>query len=265
MTAVLYQVNNGVATLTLNRAEVLNALNGEMIEGLRNASARAEFDPSIRAVVIRGAGDHFMAGGDLKWFQQQLSLPPRQRQPMFERVTADVHATTLQLKRMSKPVIASVQGAVAGFGLSLMMAADLALAADDAYFTLAYRHVGLSPDGGATWSLPRLVGLRHAMEIALLGDRFDATRARELGLINRVVPLIQLEAETIKLAQRLASGPNEALAHTKMLLNQSINTTLETQLHAEQRSFGACTASPDFAEGLTAFFDKRPPQFRRVD
>jgi 2-(1,2-epoxy-1,2-dihydrophenyl)acetyl-CoA isomerase len=154
-----------------------------------------------------------------------------------------------------------VQGAVAGFGLSLMIASDLALAADNAYFTLAYSNIALSPDGGATWSLPRQVGLKQAMEIALLGDRFDAVRAHELGLVNRVVPLAGLQAEALKLAQRLAAGPAEALARTKTLLNQSLETSLESQLVAEQRAFAACGAHPDFSEGLAAFFERRKPVY----
>jgi 2-(1,2-epoxy-1,2-dihydrophenyl)acetyl-CoA isomerase len=217
----------------------------------------------VRAVIVRGAGEHFMAGGDLKWFRQQLALPPQERQPRFEELIAAVHASVLTLKGMNKPVIAAVQGAVAGFGLSLMLAADLVVAADNAYFTLAYCHIALSPDGGATWSLPRQVGLKQAMEIALLGDRFDATRARELGLINRLVPLAELPAETLKLAQRLAAGPAEALGRTKALINQSLDNSLPAQLLAEQRAFAACGAHADFSEGLAAFFEKRKGQFNR--
>jgi 2-(1,2-epoxy-1,2-dihydrophenyl)acetyl-CoA isomerase len=163
-----------------------------------------------------------MAGGDLKWFRDQLALSPQERQLRFEEMIAAVHASILNLKGMGKPAIAAVHGAVAGFGMSLMMACDLVVAADNAYFTLAYSNIALSPDGGATWSLPRQVGLKQAMEIALLGDRFDAARALELGLLNRVVPLAQLPVATQALAQRLAAGPAAALARTKALLNQSL-------------------------------------------
>ena len=261
MTAVLYEVRDAVATLTLNRPQALNALDLAMIDALAEASARAAFDREVRAVVLRGAGEHFMAGGDLKWFREQLALPPAERQARFSRLIGAVHASIEQLKTMEKPVVASVQGAVAGFGLSLMMAADLALAADDAYFTLAYCRIGLSPDGGATWSLPRLVGLRRAMEIALLGDRFDAARAGELGLVNRIVPRAQLADETAALAARLAAGPTAALARTKALLNASFTQPLSAQLVGEQHAFAACGAEPDFAEGLAGFFEKRPANF----
>jgi len=261
MRAVIYEVRDNIATLTLNRPASLNALNLAMIDDLRAASARAAFDPAVRAVVVRGAGEHFMAGGDLKWFREQLAVPTQERQPQFEAMIAAVHASVLSLKGMDKPVIAAVHGAVAGFGLSLMLAADLVVAADNAYFTLAYCHIALSPDGGSTWSLPRQVGLKQAMEIALLGDRFDAARARELGLINRVVPLAELPGETLKLAQRLAAGPAEALARTKALLNGSLGNSLAAQLLAEQRAFATCGVQADFAEGLNAFFEKRKPVF----
>lgn len=263
MSTVLYELSDHVATLTLNRPQSLNALNLAMIDDLRQMSARAAFDREVRAVVLRGAGDHFMAGGDLKWFRDQLALSPEERQLRFEEMIAAVHASILNLKSMGKPAIAAVQGAVAGFGMSLMMACDLVVAADNAYFTLAYSNIALSPDGGATWSLPRQVGLKQAMEIALLGDRFDAARALDLGLLNRVVPLAQLPVATQALAQRLAAGPAAALARTKALLNQSLATSLETQLHAEQRAFAACGADPDFSEGLAAFFERRPASYDR--
>ncbi len=263
MSTVIYEVSEQVATLTLNRPESLNALNLAMIEDLRKSSARAAFDPGVRAVVVRGSGEHFMAGGDLKWFRDQLALPAHERQRDFEEMLAAVHASILTLKGMGKPAIAAVQGAVAGFGMSLMMACDLVLAAENAYFTLAYSNIALSPDGGATWSLPRQVGLKQAMEIALLGDRFDAARALALGLVNRVVPLAQLATETAALAQRLAAGPAAALAHTKALLNQSLGTSLAAQLQAEQRAFAACGADADFSEGLAAFFERRQASYDR--
>lgn len=254
-------LDEGIFTLTLNRPQQLNALNLEMIHGLREATSRAENDDAVRVVIIRGAGDHFMAGGDLKWFRQQLEIPPRERQPLYEQTVAAVHSSILQIRRMGKPVVASVRGAAAGFGLSLALACDLALAAEDAYFTLAYCHIGLSPDGGATWSLPRLVGAKRAAEIALLGERFDARQAVDWGLINRVVPAADLETETAKLASRLAAGPREALARTKRLLQMSSTQTLSEQLVAEQENFAACGCTGDFAEGLAGFFEKRPPRF----
>lgn len=258
---VASHLSEGVLTLTLNRPQKLNALDLEMIEGLYQALARADGDAAVRAVLIRGAGEHFMAGGDLKWFKGEIEAPVSQRRPRFEKAIAAAHASTLLLRRMDKPVVAAVRGAAAGFGLSLVLACDFALAAEDAYFTLAYCNVGLSPDGGATWFLPRVVGARRAAEIALLGDRFDAAQAAAWGVVNRVVPVAELDAEAAQLARRLASGPSQAIARTKRLLQMSSANTLAEQLAAEQENFAACACSDDFAEGLSAFFEKRRPRF----
>ncbi|MGE5466285.1 MAG: enoyl-CoA hydratase/isomerase family protein [Ignavibacteria bacterium] len=260
--AILLEVRDAVATITLNRPQALNALNHEMARALRDAAERVEADASVRAVVVRGAGPHFMAGGDIKSFDAMLKMPEQERLADFEAIIGMVHDAVVRLRRMEKPVVAAVQGAVAGFGLSLMNACDLAVAADNAYFTLAYCHLGTSPDGGATWGLPRLVGLKQAMEIALLGDRFDARRALELGLVNRVVPVDALETETLDLAQRLAAGPTAAYAKTKRLLNESGNRSLVEQLQAEQDNFAASTLTEDFAEGVHAFVEKRKARFR---
>lgn len=266
MSAVVYELNGEVATLTLNRPGSLNALDPAMVEALQAATRQAAADAKVRVVIVRGAGDHFMAGGDLKWFREQSTLPVDTRRQRFTELLEGVHAAVRELKRMDKPVIAAVQGAVAGFGVSLMLACDLALAAGNSYFTLAYCSIALSPDGGATWSLPRHVGLKRAMEIALLGERFDALRALELGLINRIVEPAQLDAEARQLAQRLAAGPALALARTKALLNASASAlpdSLENQLLAEERAFVDCAAHPDFAEGLAAFFEKRRANYAR--
>lgn len=261
MNAVTYETDGRVAVLTLNRPDSLNAVNPDMVAGLLAASSRAARDTEVRAVVVCGAGKSFMAGGDLRWFRDQLALPTDRRRSGFSELISSVHAAILTFKRMDKPVIAAVHGAVAGFGLSLMLASDLALAAEDAYFTLAYSNIALSPDGGATWSLPRHLGMKRAMEIALLGDRFDASRAFDLGLVNRVVPRDRLGQEALALATRLASGASEALARTKSLLNQSLDSSLEEQLLAEQMNFVDCASEPDFCEGVNAFLEKRKPVF----
>ena len=259
---VLLSIDGGIATLTLNRPQALNALDLAMSAGLRDATERVESDDAVRAVVLRGAGAHFMAGGDIKWFHSELDAPDADRRARIESLIAEVHGSVARLRRMGKPVIASVQGAAAGFGLSLVNACDLAIAADNAYFTLAYCHIGTTPDGGATWALPRLTGLKQAMEIALLGDRFDAARALALGLVNRVVPLAELAAETHQLAQRLASGPTAAYARTKRLLIEAGNRTLAEQLLAEQDNFAASIMTQDFAEGVRAFVAKRKADFK---
>uniref|UniRef100_UPI0033412552 enoyl-CoA hydratase/isomerase family protein n=1 Tax=Castellaniella defragrans TaxID=75697 RepID=UPI0033412552 len=251
----------GIGTITLNRPKALNALNRDLGMALQDAVCRVERDGTVRAVVIQGAGDHFMAGGDIRAFHEALAETEAARRLYFERTITEVHDTITRIRRMDKPVVASVRGAVAGFGLSLMNSCDLVVAADDAYFTMAYRNIGTSPDGGGTYGLPRIVGTKRAMEIALLGERFDARRALELGLVNQVVPGSGLVDATRSLARRLAEGPTRALGRTKRLINESLGQTLADQLMAEQDAFSACSADADFAEGIRAFLEKRPPVF----
>lgn len=261
MNTLNYEVVDAIAWITLDRPKQLNALNLEMVADLGEVTSRAELDPAVRAVVLRSSSDHFMAGGDLGHFRDQLALPPEERSPKFEKLIVDTHLASQRLRRMQKPVLASVRGAAAGFGLSLMLAADLAIVADNAYFTLAYCNIGLSPDGGSTWLLPRAVGMKRAAEIALLGDRFDARQALDWGLVNRVVPLADLAAETEALARRLAAGPTAALGRTKALLNRSFESALAEQMVAEQQAFSVCTTEPNFGEGLDAFFGRRKAAF----
>ena len=258
---VLLRVEGGVATVTLNRPAVLNALDRAMTEGLDDALARIEREPALRVLVLRGAGAGFMAGGDIKLFQQTMDLSPAERRAFFERFIHNVHPTIIAMRRLKQPIIAAVHGAVAGIGMSLMLASDLAVAAEDTRFTLAYCHLGTSPDGGSTFFLPRHVGSKKAMEIALLGDRFDAATALRLGLVNEVVPSAELDRRVGELAMRLARGPAAAYAATKRLLNQSATASLETQLQGEAESFAACTATADFVEGVAAFIGKRPASF----
>jgi len=260
---VLTATAGAVTTVTLNRPKALNALNRDLTLALRDAVFAAEADPAVRCVVIRG-GEHFMAGGDVKSFHERLQARASgaQTRAQFETFIHEVHAIIISMRRMPKPVVASVSGAVAGFGVSLMMACDLVIAADNAYFTLAYVHIGTSPDGGSTFSLPRSVGAKKAMEIALLGDRFDAATAERLGLVNRVVPAAALEAETAKLAARLAAGPTAVYGRTKALLNRSLGNPLEAQLQFEAECFSQSAAEPDFAEGVRAFVEKRKARFQ---
>lgn len=257
---VLVDIADGVATVRLNRPEALNVLDASMTEALAAAFARVEADDTARAVVVTG-GETFMAGGDIRMFAALLQERQEAQRAYFERLIHQVHATILMMRRMPKPLVAGVRGAAAGFGLSLAMACDLVVAAEDAVFTLAYSHIGTSPDGGSTFHLPRAVGMKKAMEIALLGDRFDAREAERLGLINRAVPADRLDEETMALAKRLAAGPTAAYARTKALLNASLTNTLPTHLQAEAENFAASGTTQDFAEGVDAFLNKRKPRF----
>ncbi len=259
--AVLTTIKNNVATITLNRPTQLNALNLELCNALADALANVHHNKHVRAVIINGAGDHFMAGGDIHWFKSLLNEPGDNKQAKFEQVIQVVNNIVLRIQHMQKPVIASVKGAAAGFGFSLMAACDLVIASNNSYFTLAYCHIGTSPDGGATFTLPRIVGHKKAMEIALLGDRFDASKAKELGLVNQICTPEELEEQSNTLAQRLSAGPSIALANTKRLINLSMHNSLEQQLNAEMESFSTCTTTADFIEGITAFTEKRKPDF----
>ncbi|MCC6198342.1 MAG: enoyl-CoA hydratase/isomerase family protein [Burkholderiales bacterium] len=262
MTAPLLVTRDGpVATLTLNRPEALNALDFAMIDALVAAAADVAADETLRVVVIRGAGKHFMAGGDIRNFHGELGKPAAQREVAFRDLIARVHAVIETLHRMPHPVVAQVQGAVAGFGLSLMNACDLAVAADNAYFASGYQQIAVTPDGGGTYWLPRIAGQRRAAEIVLLNERFGAPQALAWGLVNRVVPLAELEAAVAAIADSLARAPVLALRNGKRLLRESPGRTLSGQLDAEAKSFAACAATPDFAEGVGAFLEKRPARF----
>ena len=258
---VLLDRDGPVATLTLNRPDALNVLNFAMIDALVAHTATLAADDSLRVVVLRGAGRHFMAGGDIRLFAAELGRSPAERRSMFQRMVERLHAAVESLHRMPHPVVGRVHGAVAGFGLSLLNACDLVVAADDAYFASAYRQIGLSPDGGGSWSLPRVVGTRKAMEILLLGERFGAADALALGIVNRIVPAAELDAATGGIVRSLAAGPVVALRRTKRLVREAMGRTLSEQLQAEALSFGECAGTADFAEGITAFLAKRTPQF----
>jgi len=261
MPSVVVERHEGVFQITLNRPEILNAVNREVIAELAAAVAEAAEDRTTRVVLLRGAGTHFCAGGDITMFAELIRLAPAERQQALYRIVDALHPLLVRMRHMPKPVLAAVQGAAAGFGLSLVLAADLALAAEDAVFTSGYIHLGTSPDGGMTAMLARIVGLKRAAELMLLGDRFDAGRALELGLVNRVVPADALASEAAGLAARLAAGPTYAYGRTKALLQATLGDAFEAQLRRETESFAACAATADFAEGVRAFLDKRRPVF----
>jgi 2-(1,2-epoxy-1,2-dihydrophenyl)acetyl-CoA isomerase len=258
---ILLERTDRIATVTLNRPEALNALDFEMMSALVGHMTALAADDSLRVIVLRGAGSHFMAGGDVRAFAQHIDQEPSARQAHFERMIGRLHAAIEIIHRMPHPVIARVQGAVAGFGLSLMCACDLVIAADDSYFTSAYRQLALTPDGGLTFALPRIVGLRKAIEILLLSERFGAAEAARLGVVNKVVAREELDAAVAAWAQGIATGPALALRNAKRLARQSLDRTLSEQLQAEAASFAHCAATPDFVEGVRAFIAKRKPDY----
>jgi 2-(1,2-epoxy-1,2-dihydrophenyl)acetyl-CoA isomerase len=220
-----------------------------------------ERDESVRCVVLKGAGEHFMAGGDVKGMGESIKKSPEEIRKEFILRIHDLHPIMFAMRRMPKPIIASCQGAAAGAGVSMALACDLVIASEDAFFTLAYCRIGTSPDGSSSFHLPRAVGIKKAMEIALLGDRFDAQTAKDIGMINFVVPTAELEAETNALAQRLAAGPTHVYGNTKALFYRSLESEFEAQLQAEAEYFSDCASRPDFKEGVTAFIEKRKARF----
>ena len=255
--SVLYAVADSVATITFNRPQVMNALDAETIIAFRAACERAEIDEAARVVVLRGAGPAFLAGGDVATFKDNLADFSHK----VIGLAGEMHSGILALRRAPKPVIASVHGAVAGAGMSIMMACDLVIAAEDTQFNMAYSRIGTSPDGGASWFLPRLVGYQKAMELLLLAEPVDAVTLQGMGVINRVVAAAELESATQKLARQLAAGPAMAYAQTKALVNASINQQLVKHLDEEAAAFSRCAAHADFAEGVTAFVQKRKAKF----
>ena len=261
MPDVVVERHEGVLEIILNRPEILNAVNRETIAALADAVAGAAEDRAARVVLLRGAGTHFCGGGDITMFAELIRLAPAERQKALYRIVDTLHPLLVRMRHMPKPVVAAVQGAAAGVGLSFVLAADLAFAAEDAVFTSGYIHLGTSPDGGMTATLPHIVGIKRAAELMLLGDRFDAQRALALGLVNRVVPAETLETEAAALAARLAAGPTHAYGRTKALLQATIGDAFDAQLRRETESFASCAATGDFAEGVRAFLEKRRPVF----
>jgi len=261
MPSVVVERRGGVLEIILNRPEILNAVNRETIAALAAAVAETAEDRAARVVLLRGAGTHFCAGGDITMFAELIRLTPAERQTALYRIVDTLHPLLVRMRHMPKPIVAAVQGAAAGVGLSFVLAADLALAAEDAVFTSGYIHLGTSPDGGMTATLPHIVGIKRAAELMLLGERFDAQRALALGLVNRVVPADALETEAAALAARLAAGPTHAYGRTKGLLQATLGDAFDAQLRRETESFAACAATEDFAEGVRAFLEKRRPAF----
>ncbi len=249
--------DNGIAMLRFNRPKRLNALDTTMAEAFRDAVAEVVEDAATRVIVLSGAGESFLAGGDLAAMEQAGD----DAVATVDAIIRPAHAAMKQLMEAPQPTIAQLHGAVAGAGMSIAMATDLAVAADNTRFNLAYVNIGAVPDCSGSWSLPRLVGTRRALEIALLSETMDAHEARALGLVNRVVPLSQLAGETWKMAQRLAAGPPVAQGHIKRLLRSSLDTDLPGQLDAEEQAFKDCAATRDFRDAVAAFLRREKPVF----
>lgn len=254
---VLRETHGAVAVIRLNRPERLNAVDDEMIEAIRTAFRDVRNDAGIRSAVLIGNGRCFMAGADLSVFHQDLATASQ----IAARLIDSFHAMLREIRAMPKPVIAAVAGNVAGGGVGLALACDLAVMAEDARLISGYSKLGTSPDAGTTWSLTRAVGARRALELMCLNTAVPAREALALGLVNRVVPASELAAHALDMAQRLAEGAPTAIANIKSLVEMADISDFDNQLDRERASFVECAATDEFREGVSAFFERRPPRF----
>ncbi len=255
---VSVDVRDGVAHVTMRRGDQGNAINLELARSLHRAAQACAADESVRAVLLSGDGPSFCVGGDLREFQAV------ERDRLSDHVlelTDALHGSLLSFAEGDAPVVAAVQGSAAGAGASLAAAADVTLAAADATFLLAYTNIGFSPDGGATWWLPRVVGHKRALELLLLNPRLAAEEAHRIGLVTAVVQPDRLRSDAIALAQRLAAGPTRAFGRTRRLVAESFTSELAAHLDREARAIAASVPSAEGVEGVAAFFERRPPRF----
>ena len=255
--SIRFEVNNSVATITLNRPDAANSINMEIAQELMKAAICCDEDSSIRAVILTAEGRMFCTGGDLK----SLTTFGDQISSAMKELTVYLHAAMSRFARMDAPLIVAVNGAAAGAGFSLAVSGDLVLAAESSKFTMAYTAAGLSPDGSSSYYLPRLIGLRRTQELMISNRLLSAQEALDWGLVTRVVADDQLLSEARILADQLAQGPTRAYGTVKKLLLTSFDTSLESQMELEARGIAEMTTTADGLEGITAFTEKRKPEF----
>lgn len=260
-TSVLYDKRDSIVTLTLNRPETLNAMDEAMMAEFERRLLEIEADADVRAVILTGAGRGFCSGGDQKRDRGSEGLKKFFDGDLGGDVVERLNRCVLRLQRLPKPVLGSINGVAAGAGCNLALATDLRMASDAARFGEVFSRVGLIPDGGGTYFLPRLVGTAKALELIMLADIIDAQEARRIGLVNWVVPADNLQEETQKLAERLAQGPTLAYGLAKTGVYQSLDMSLEDVLNMEARNQAIAGRSQDRQEGAAAFREKRQPRF----
>lgn len=252
---ILYNVEEGVLTITLNRPDVLNAFNRKMTDELQDAFKKAERDPQVRCIVLTGAGRAFSSGEDLK------SRSAEGDSDFGSTLRQRYNPLVSKMRNIEKPVLGSINGVAAGAGCSIALACDLRIASEKARFTEVFVRVGLVPDSGSSFLLPRLVGLGKALEMAFLGDEMGAEEALRTGLVNRVVPAEELESATRELALRLAKAPTKAIGLSKRAINRALTMDLDQALDYEVYGQETAGASEDHKEGIAAFLEKRTPNF----
>ena len=257
--AVLCSREGNVATITLNRPEQFNAMNSELSDSLRRAIMECWDDAEVRAIVLTGSGRAFSGGGDIKFFVEKLA--ERRLVPALEKMMPVLHSAIAMIREIPKPVVAALNGVAAGGGFGLALSCDFRIASPKVTLLTAFLGIGASPDSSSTFFLPRYVGLAKATDLFLRNQPVSAQEALDLGLLTAVVEPDQVMAEARKLAEELAQGPTAAFGRTKLLLNQSLGNSLHEQLHSEARSITLSTGTPDFAEGVTAFVEKRKANF----
>jgi 2-(1,2-epoxy-1,2-dihydrophenyl)acetyl-CoA isomerase len=274
MSHIHAQREGAIGFLTIDRPERFNSLDVETAQDLRRAGLQLCRDEAVRVVVLQGVNGVFCSGADLKYIRAggaQVDLGylqpaareiPRGYGEIFKQILEYIHSTISEIRRAPKPVVAAVDGIAAAGGFGLAMCCDLVVASARSSFEWAYGKTALTGAESSTFFLPRLVGFRKAMELALLNPRLDAQQARAAGLVTAVYPLNAFEGEVFSLASRLAEGPTRSWAVTKMLLNQSAGVDrVDAHLDRELVELSRIADSADFAEGLSAFFEKRPPRF----
>ncbi|HTK10881.1 MAG TPA: enoyl-CoA hydratase-related protein [Ktedonobacteraceae bacterium] len=256
--ALLLEREEGIVTITMNRPEVLNALNEVMVAELVEVFDEVAHDESVRCIVLTGAGGSFGAGQDLRSFTQARDASESTK---ASEHLQQYHRLVYLIQEMPKPVLAAVRGVAAGISANLAFACDMRIASDDARFIEAFSRIGLVPDGGGGYFLPRLVGLGRALEMALLADEVNGVEAERIGLVNRCVPLASFEATTRALARRLAQGPTRSYAFIKELMYKSLDLELQSVLTLEGKLQAMAMQTADHREGVNAFLQKRAPHF----
>ena len=256
----LYEQRDGIATITLNRPERLNAITFEVYHELTDFLAKLRDEKGVRVVIITGAGRAFCSGGDVRDIIGELQGRDSEGLLEFTRLTCDL---IRNMRALPKPIIASLNGTTAGAGACNALASDIRIAAEEAKIAFIFVKVGLAgTDMGATYLLPRVVGLSKATELLMSGDFVAASEAERIGLYNRVVPRDQLERVTREFAEKLASGPSLGIAKTKEMLNRELHMSFESALEAEAAAQALCMQTPDFKEAHAAFIEKRPAKFK---
>ena len=257
---LLYEAKDGIATLTLNRPERMNALGDTLREDFLDAITRTALDPDVRVMIVTGAGKAFCAGGDVK-AMNEAKEPGRDR-PLLDKIAPSRDRTLLAMRNAPQPIIAAVNGAAAGAGMNLALGCDLRLASIAAKFSQAFVKRGLHPDWGGTYFLPRAVGTATAAELIFTGDVIDAAEALRIGLVSRVLPPEELMPATLELARKIASGPPIAIRLAKRAIYRNAESDLRSALEFETFAQNACFDTEDAREGIRAFVDKRAPVFR---